>query len=368
MTHMKNIRLFLAAAVLLAACLFADAKNITVNADDSRIVYVGRTACADGAVSFDWSGVTARVAFTGTRLSVKSSDTHVNYFNVWIDKPAVAKEDFVIKTEGDQDIEIAKGLKKGAHTVILQKRTEGEQGTVTFKSFVTDGEFTQAQKVKDRVIEFIGDSYSCGYGTEAADRSEPFRAAEENCNLSYDCIIGRYFDADVNLICHSGLGLVRNYNENKKYTTMTEKYSQIYDMHSEEAWTPDMASYKPDIVVIYLGTNDFSVSRQPSLEVWCSTSVKLLRKIRDFYGEEIPILCVASDASDVLGDYVRQAVERCGMANVAWTSIQKSAHNDTSDLGASWHPNYAGMRKVASCMIPYISTLTGWEMPFKPVE
>lgn len=365
---MKNLGFFLVAAMLFATSGFSAAKNVTVNADDARIVYMGRTASVDGTVSFDWSGVSARVAFTGTRLSVKCSDTHVNYFNVWVDKPAGAKEDFVIKTEGRQSLEIVKGLKKGAHTVILQKRTEGEQGTVTFESFVTDGEFTQADGIKRRVIEFIGDSYSCGYGTEASDRSQPFRSEEENCNLSYDCIIGRYFDADVSLICHSGLGLVRNYNENKKYTTMTEKYSQIYDMHSEEEWAPDMASYRPDIVVIYLGTNDFSVSRQPSLEVWCSTSVKLLNKVRAFYGEDVPILCVASDASDILGDYVRQAVERCGVANVAWTSIQKSAHNDTSDLGASWHPNYSGMRKVASCMIPYISTLTGWEMPFKPVE
>ena len=47
-------------------------------------------------------------------------------------------------------------------------------------------------------------------------------------------------------------------------------------------------------------------------------------------------------------------------------AVSKSAHNYEDDLGASWHPNYKGHKKVASCMIPYISTLTGWEMEEKP--
>jgi hypothetical protein len=69
-----------------------------------------------------------------------------------------------------------------------------------------------------------------------------------------------------------------------------------------------------------------------------------------------------------MGDYVEHAVTESGISNVHWTSIQASAHNNENDLGAAYHPNYAGQRKVASCVIPYISTLTGWDMPFKPYE
>ena len=47
-------------------------------------------------------------------------------------------------------------------------------------------------------------------------------------------------------------------------------------------------------------------------------------------------------------------------------TISKFAYNHDDDLGASFHPNYKGQKKVASCMIPYISTLTGWEMTEKP--
>ena len=43
-------------------------------------------------------------------------------------------------------------------------------------------------------------------------------------------------------------------------------------------------------------------------------------------------------------------------------------HNNDSDLGASWHPNYTGHLKKAYTLIPVISTLTGWPMETKPVE
>jgi hypothetical protein len=54
-----------------------------------------------------------------------------------------------------------------------------------------------------------------------------------------------------------------------------------------------------------------------------------------------------------------------GLKNVYCLGLTKGVHNYEDELGASWHPNYKGHIKVASCMIPYISTLTGWEMEEK---
>lgn len=52
-------------------------------------------------------------------------------------------------------------------------------------------------------------------------------------------------------------------------------------------------------------------------------------------------------------------------ATDGWFKGSVSAHNYEDDLGASWHPNYRGQLKVASCIIPYISTMTGWKMEEK---
>lgn len=335
----------------------------TIKADDSRITYIGRTAIADGEASFDWSGVTMIVNFEGTSLSLTATDTETNSFNVWIDKEQSAKADKVIKINGTQTV--ASKLSKGKHTVILQKRTEGEQGKTTICSLSTDGTFSKARSLKERRIEFVGDSYTCGYGTESGSRDDPFRADEENCNLAYDFITGRFFDADVQLVSHSGRGVARNYAGLSPDEIMPNKYMKTFDCSDGPEWKSD--SFDPSIVVIYLGTNDFSGGVQPTIADWSRKYIRLINEIRDIH-PSAPILCVASKADVMLGDYVERAVTSCGLDNIFWTSIQDKAHNDTAELGASWHPNYEGQRKVASLMIPYISTITGWEMPHKVIE
>ncbi len=143
-------------------------------------------------------------------------------------------------------------------------------------------------------------------------------------------------------------------------------YGQVFDESKEYLWTPSMVTYRPDIVVIYLGTNDFSCNAQPHEQGFRKNYLLLLNKIVENYGKDIPILCMASPVDPYLYDYVRSAAEASGLKNIAYMAVSKSAYNQEGDLGASWHPNYKGHLKVASCMIPYISTLTGWAMEEKP--
>lgn len=366
---MKRFFSLLAISVALASIPAYALDRAAVDASDSRITYTGRILASGGAVSFDWSGVTASVRFEGTGLEMQWSDTGRNFFNVWIDKASSPVADTVIASGGaDCTVKVASGLPFGIHTVIIQKRTEGEQGRVTIRSFATDGRILPSGEVRrKRRIEFVGDSYTCGYGTESAGRKEPFRPETENCNLAYAAIIGRFFDADIQLVSHSGCGLVRNYADTQR-PTMTDRYPFVFDESSDVRYNASKAGFKPDIVVVYLGTNDFSLGRQPSLEAWRAGYARLIGMIAANYGREVPVLCVSSKADKQMGAYVRAAAEGIGRSNVSWTSIEDMIHNDDSEMGASDHPKYAGQRKVACHMIPYISTMTGWEMPVKPIE
>lgn len=342
--------------------------NAQIPASSPEITYIGRTLVQQEAVSFDWSGTMVHIRFKGSRLEAVCSDSGRNYYNVWVDKTPCPVHDNVVVTEGDrQTIVIAEGLqKKKVHDIYLQKRSEGEQGITTLHSFSTDGSFLQAEDEIVRRIEFIGDSYTCGYGTEAADRDQPFRPAEENCNLTYAAILGRYFGAAVTHISHSGRGIVRNY-DSAGGLTMPQRYPNTFDSRDDVKWDPSSVQ-APDIVVIYLGTNDFSTGKQPTLSSWCDNYKILIECVKEAYGKDVPVLCLASKADENMAEYVRQAALRCGQPAVYHAAVLDAAINNTSDLGASWHPNYAGHRKVASIVAPYISTITGWEMPFKTIE
>ena len=332
----------------------------------SYVAYTGRVAKDDSTARFDWSGVTATVRFRGTQLSMEYADTKSNFFNVWIDKAPSAVSDTVVTTEGCGTLVLASELPEGEHSVTLQKRTEGEQGMVTVKSFSTDGEFLEPEARKSRRIEFVGDSYTCGFGTEGK-KGDLFETSTENCNLAYAAIIGRFFDAEIQTVCHSGRGLVRNYDDGDS-PVMSDRYSQMFDEFSTDPYDASSAGFKADIVVVYLGTNDFSCGKYPAIENWCNGFAKLLASIRANYGEDVPVLCVASRVDRLLAYFVEEGVKRSGDPKVSWCAIGHDIHNEVSDLGSVDHPNYAGQRKVAFQMIPYISTLTGWDVPAKPVE
>lgn len=372
---MKKIILSLALLLPVMAAAKAPAKAVTTAANDSHITYVARTATSqDGSVSFDWSASTVRVAFSGDYLYMKVSDTKKNYYNLWVDKEPTEEADRIITTFGkDSTIVLVEKAGKGNHFITLQKRTEGEQGTTTIHSFTTQGPLLQAKPLKERMIEVVGDSYTCGYGSENSVSTDRFSPATENVNKAYEAIIARYFDADLMTIAHSGMGIARNYNEEHKAAIqgyhMPERYTQTFDESKETIWDAGKSDWKPAITVIYLGANDFSVSLQPSERRYVTKYHKLLKEIKANYGEDHPILCCASKSDEKLFNYVRKAATTCGLKNVAYTAIfPKVDFDDDRELGADMHPNYKAHKKIAHVILPYVATLTGWDLCDKPIK
>ena len=159
---MRKSLSILLSAIALTVCADLSAKKekelIETPASDSRIEFTGRTLTEGSNVSYDWSGVYFRVRFNGPYLAMKCSDSKNCWFNLWVDKEMTPEADrkFLVAAK-DTIIVLAEGLGKGEHEVILQKRTEGEQGRFTVHSFLSEGEILQASGRRERHIEFIGD-------------------------------------------------------------------------------------------------------------------------------------------------------------------------------------------------------------------
>ena len=380
---MKKFFLLAAAALLTLA-----ASAEVIPASDSRVTYVGRTQVIDNNVSFDWTATYFRIAFSGTSLTMRASDTkwdatpemaakRHNYYNVWIDSPTSAEPHRIIEVSGnDTVIELIdpaylKKSRRSVHEVIVQKRTEGEQGKTTIHSFATDGKFFQADKLKSRQLEFIGDSYTCGYGIDAASRTERFSPETENASRSYAGIVSRYFGADYVAIAHSGMGIARNYNSKFKGWWMPDRYLQTFDEDSTQVnrWDATQSDFHPAMTVVYLGANDFSTALAPKYEDFRKHYYRLFKYIKANYGEDHPILCVATKTHEYLFNYVRDLVNNCDMPNVHYLGYYPAQHLHTDEnLGADVHPNYNGQQKKAYSIIPYIATITGWGLQDMPVK
>lgn len=361
----KAFLLILVSAVSLVAAAE------TIPATDSRITFVGRTAVRNTSVAFDWTATSVRVAYAGKTLAMRVSDTGRNYYNVWIDCPTWATPNRVITTEGTDSLiylvmpeDPVNKTRRGIHEVVIQKRTEGEQGTTTIHEFVAD-RFYPATPLLPRQLEFVGDSYTCGYGAENSVKSDPFKAETENASKSYAAIVARAFEADYISVSHSGMGIARNYNSKYPDWLMPDRYLQTFDMDSTVAtrWNVASSDFRPAMTIIYLGANDFSVSMQPKYEVFRDKYYRLLNEIKANYGEDHPILCLTTKKHEYLFTYVRDLVNTCGLTNVYYLGFCPTLHNDDSELGAAYHPNYEAHKKIACALLPYISTITGWEMP-----
>ena len=350
--------------IALNALLKSNFKEIPGNFPMVR--YTGRVVKGhDGSVSFDWSGTYAELKFTGGFLAIRVSDSRKSYYNIFINGQRVN----VVSTFGkDSVIVLAAGLKGRYNTAYIQKRSEGEQGKTTIHSFILagKGDILGYNPGRTRHIEFIGNSLTVGFGTEGKSKDEKFKAETENCDLAFGAIISRYFDADYTLIAHSGWGAARNYGDSLRVSriSMKDKMLQTFDMEPSQLW--NFKDYRPDIVVINLGSNDFSTKPHPLKDEFLDCYSILIDRLRDKYGD-VPILCVAPNRGPAF-EYLQEFVKVRADKKLFFTAYLQGVYNGDTDLGSVGHPNYSGQQKMAMTLIPYISTATGWPLTGKPVR
>src|SRR3712207_9021009 len=94
------------------------------------------------------------------------------------------------------------------------------------------------------------------------------------------------------------MGMVRNYNDSVQISrhNMSTRSMQLYDDFNREAY--DFTNCrKPDIVLINLGTNDYSTLVKPTPEQYVGAYLKMIDNIRSRYGN-VPVLCVTPHSAN----------------------------------------------------------------------
>lgn len=364
---MKNLLTF----IILLVCLSAAAQTQLIPANHEAIRYVGRFDLSNPQEArFDWSGVYIQFCFRGSECAIKMSDTGHNYYNVFVDD----QPSKTIDVKSDTTIVLDRKMGAKVHEIRIYKRTEGNQGTGSFKGILISqkGEMLPWKEVPTRKIEFIGNSITCGYGTEGLSKSERFKGSTENNYLSYAPIMARAFKADYHITAHSGMGVVRNYGYKEKVSpnAMPDRFNRVFDEKEQPVW--DFKQWKPDMVVINLGTNDFSTQPFPDKEVFIAGYEKLINEVHKQYGD-LPVFCIVGPMTDEpCYSYVKEMVENFRSANknknVYFVGIPTYLMDPDKDLGSDTHPNYKGARKMAAHVLPVISTIVKWDYNGKELE
>ncbi len=355
---------FLLSLVIVFCFVSGWAQSKFISADNPNIRYVGRFDFSNPQeVRFDWAGVYIQFTFRSTYCAVRMSDTGHNFYQVLVDnQPAKT-----IDVKSDTTVVIDAKLGTQIHKVQIYKRTEGHLGIGAFKGIelAENGEMLPWKDIPSRKIEFIGNSITCGYGTEGKSKDEHWQPSTENNYQSYAPIISRAFNADYHIIAHSGQGVVRNYGDKQKVSAlaMPDRFARVFDEKEQPLW--NFKLWKPEVVVINLGTNDFSTQPYPDADVFKKGYENLINEVRKQYGD-IPVFCVVGPMIDEpCYSYVKSMVDELRSVyqrkNVFFVGIPTYLMDRDKDLGSDSHPNYSGQRKMAAHVLPVISSVLGWD-------
>lgn len=351
---MKKIILLFIIAFAGNNILAQNKKSGFVSAANNNIQYVGRFDFTErDQPAFMYSGSEIRTSFTGTSIQLHLKDDSLrNWFTVILDDTL-----FVFQSNNANGMYVlATNLTSKKHTIAISRRTEWHGGNSHFSGFTIDaGKKLLPIKKRKRSIEFIGDSYTCGYGNEGKSHDEHFDYATENNYLSYGAIVARKSNADYTGICRSGIGMYQAYGGDTNFT-QPKLYDEVV-ADSKVKW--NYKNNQPQLVVIDLGANDFSMELDSVKYV--TAYINFVQKIRQQY-PAAKIICVAgpAGAGEKLIRFQNLVTATTNHFKYDDKQVYYFTYKPLTFNGSDWHPNVKEHELMAGELLGFIKRIMKW--------
>lgn len=355
--------LSITAIALMAAASVASAAN-RISPANKEIVYSGRVNFSNPeSPLMVYPGTSIKANFTGSQISMMAKPGS-GYFMVSVDNLPAQK---IFFSKNDSIITLADGLKGNRHSVDVMLVYEGYNDRPEFRGFLLDdgARILQAPRLPQRKLEFIGNSITCGYGTEAPNGDVHYSDANSNHFYTYAVITSRALNAQHHVVARSGIGMYRNYNGkregDKDIMPLWYDYTSLYD--DSQLW--NHASYEADVICICLGTNDFSTPNYDA-KIYQSNYEKFVKYLRKLHPKS-KIVMITGPMLKGEASKVHVSAVDAAFGNLKNDGIKDIYRFDfstqTGDLGygADYHPSKAQHVKMSNELIPFLRSITGWK-------
>jgi lysophospholipase L1-like esterase len=322
--------------------------------------WVGRVdTTTPTAPRFGWSGTGFIAQFSGTGLtaaiSLTASNEIYNFKTVVDGTPQPA----FTGPSSDNTYVLASGLAAGTHTVELYRQTEGGEGTATLTGLtVADGALLDPPPGPARLIEVVGDSITCGYGTLGALADTDCFPTESVWD-AWGSVAARTLGAEVSTVCASGRGVVQNYDGSTIGTvpllyplTLANSDTPVWDFHIE-----------PDAVVINLGTND--INKGDPGAAFTQTYQTLLQTVRTNYPHAYVIAILGPLLSggnlSIIQGYIQAAVQAQNAAGDTRVEyFDQIQPQPSSAFACQYHPNATEQTMMGNQVATELAAKLGW--------
>jgi lysophospholipase L1-like esterase len=357
--HIRFLLTILGAAASCSAAMAAPRVAPVANLPAAQTLAAnipGRVLHASAGDTYQWPGLYFEARFQGPQVFFKVGPGDV-ILRVLIDGEPAAT--LVKPAPGAYEIS---DLAPGAHSVRVEALTESQAGPNVFAGFF----YPQQTKPlpftpRPRQIEFIGDSHTVGYGNTSSTREctgdEVWKTTDSS--QAFGPRIARHYEADYQLNAISGRGIVRNYGGGAG-DPLPEAYPYVLLDHSARYEGRD---WHPQVIVIALGTNDFSTALTPT-EKWKSreqlhadyesTYAKFLESLRSRNPRAFIAVWATDMAEGEIEAEARKVVAR--LASKGDDRIQFIPIHGLAMTGCDWHPSLADHAVIADALIHAIDT------------
>ena len=210
-------------------------------------------------------------------------------------------------------------------------------------------------------LQVFGDSLTCGYGVLGIGPCE-FTASTESSTASWAGVTAKELHAELSQVTWSGKGVVRNYGD----TQRTSEYPLPFYYNRTLGWNPtdkgfsaddiywNPLDYQPDIIMVLLGSNDYSTEPVPDTSVFIAGYSAMVQQMkRDYPRAKIVLLC----SPDLSTTMKCPNVLTTATLNMVYY-LQILPTDPIMWSGCSGHPNASQQKQMAEhSVIPFLKTL-----------
>ena len=351
---------------------------------EDHVKVSGRTIYRDNVRYLGYSATSISFCFTGCKAqAVMISDPadwpeeqHARVGIFVNDNPEPSKR--IELKELRQTIDLYEAKTPETVTITIMKYSEPEYAICGIEELIIDTDTLLAPPApKNRKIQIIGDSITCGYGVEGSASDLLHDTAVENPTKSYSVKTARALDADFEIVAWNGKGVISAYigegdqADDSWLVPMLYEYTdagccQQFFHEPPSMWEKwDHTRFEPDLITVYLGTNDASYTKNyPERKKAFSLVYQgFLRNIHAKH-PQAKILCMLGTMDQTLCSTVQHAVKEFSKANedVSIKYLQLPLQDEENyGIGTFWHPTEATHEKTAQLVIAAAKKLMGWE-------
>lgn len=326
-------------------------------ANHPAIQYTGRIDFTNPVIPRFWQpGVYITFRFRGTSCKIAIRDEMLwgsfhNYVELIVNGTATR---FATKSKSDTLI-VGNNLSAREHTVTLCKNTEANIGYLEFVAIQCDA-LLSAPPLPTRRIEFIGNSITCGAGSDTSlvPCGKGQWHDQHNAWNSYGAISARSLDARCHLSSVSGIGLM------KSCCNMDIIMPQVFDKVSmrDDSIIWDFNRYQPDVVTVCLGQND---GIQDSV-IFSSSYITFIKTLRQHYPSATIVLLSSPMANEPLTKFhknilsaIAKTLKKAGDKNIATYFFTRSYNS-----GCDSHPDMREHALIAGELTGALKKIMNW--------